>query len=155
MLLEHRTRDMPQATVASVRDIGPKPGEILRCLQPGTLAQEQFHFLTTRPGRVPRESGWLGQTNAFLPTIGDAIESGLHPSPSDGEIHGPVPGVDQDVRERKRGRTGKFLEASAIGRSLLTEVHGIELSVRPVAGKEGLLVLSRELRSIAETHAGG
>ena len=111
--------------------------------------------LVPQPARLEgrRPLGRHGLGRALGAVIRHAIQARLRVPPADGEVHRPVRRVDHDVRQRQ-GRAGhELLQLAGVRRALRLQVHRVELAVAPVADVQGLAVLRREARGVAERDA--
>lgn len=90
-----------------------------------------------------------------LAGVGDAIDGGLGAAAADGEIHGAVLRMDDDVGEGQGLAVDELLLPRGVAGAGGGEVDGIHGAVGPVVDEEGALVFRGELGAGAEGDAGG
>src|SRR5262249_25482117 len=92
----------------------------------------------------------LARGRRFLADVADAVQPRLRLAPADREVHRPVHGVDDYVRQRQWRAAEELLQFALVARALRRQVDRVELAVAPVTDEERLLILRRELRAVAE-----
>ena len=96
----------------------------------------------------------LDRLGGLVAGVGDAVEPALDAAPADGAVEGAVV-ADREIGKGEGLAADELLEAGLVGGAVGLEMDGVELAERPVGDEEGILVLRRELRAVAEDHAGG
>ena len=109
--------------------------------------------LMAEVGFVSRAREHVDASSAFLADVTDAVEARLHLTAADGEIHSAILRVDKGVGDGQGATRYEFFLGGGVARTLRGEMNRVDFAPAPVEGVEGLLVLGRELRAIAEGHA--
>ena len=134
-----------------VSQVGPGRLDCIRVRVPVEALQS--------PAQVPLRKGLAGGGLArrvdLAAGVGHTVKGRLCSSAADGQIHRAVLRVDDHVGHRQRLAADELFHLGGVAGPLGPEVDGAELPEAPVADEEGVLILLREFRTIAERDPGG
>ncbi|CUS49760.1 hypothetical protein MGWOODY_XGa169 [hydrothermal vent metagenome] len=97
----------------------------------------------------------LHERSGLLADIRHAVQTRLHASAADSEIHRTIVRMNDRVSHRQRAAGDESFLGGCVAGAIGDYVHGVDFTPTPVKNVHGILILGGELRTVTESCASG